>query len=736
MIQLIINCFIFELQYLKIFTLIITKKIDFFVKDSLQSYSDSKKQGCFLMKTKSQYSDWNNQIAKYFFNSSKARMRVWFSVEQEIINKIAKAKNVDPNDFIKAVKKGPDCIHRPKQTICSRASAIFQEWRKNKENFEYPPYIAYLALFVLAVNHGDSDNFSEGDYYGRLRDMIGGTHLSTNHFKNTIDLWDDLENWSQEDKSGNFGEFHNDTFGKNFYIGIPSYQVVLRTDDKNGLFKIFQKMGWDSESNPTEEEILRALKNNEKLLSSKTAKRIKKGKTDFLSILPDRVLEELREYDDEKQTDDQNQTNYKRGFIEICLSIDETAQEAKFYFRCKRKSGLPEEKFILESNGLKWETIASLPHISQKIENFNIIDSLEEDFCMKSGKYKFYYRGSKYKVFTENKLGARDWISGQRYSLNKLFYLLVHNSLFDKVQKWGELECDEFHKMDFDGLPEKWHLVQIKGVKGDKWIKKDIPALSIDKKLRIKFEDGIRISKGSKFFNFAPPKVIVTGGAKQISALEYSIGDHQSAPLILSQKEENVFCLPKDAPCGEKITIKVSKDEIEGGELDSSLKSLMLVETRLKRIPFYLDTYVDCFGNFTQLKQKDPDESNASEALYFKGAYCYGLKNGNYPRLTNNKRRVYILGNVPGEIINYPQEAWPKWKPVWMLEFKTWKKVTAYLIGEIKQKDLLNNKEQNFSKEKIKMWKKISWNNRKQIKLNSKEQKKQWKNWVEEARNV
>lgn len=683
------------------------------------------------------YIKWNNEIAKCFFNPEKAGMRVWFSIEQELINKIAQKNSVDPNDFIKAIKQGPDWINRPGQTICSKASAVFKDWR-DKGPFEYPPYIAYLALFVLAVNHRENGSFSEGDYYGRLNALVDGS-LSTSHFKPTLPLWDDLENWSQRDKNGDFGEFYNDTVGKDFYVGIPSYQVVLRTEDKSGLSKIFWQMGWDSESNPTEEEVLSSLKGNTNLLSNKTSRRIERGEADFLSILTDRILEELREYnEDEEQPDNKNQESYKRGSIETCLEIDETAQKAEFYFRCKKKTGLPEEKIILKNNGSEWETLASSSNISQKIENFNI-DPLEKDLSVQAGKYNFFYKGSKYKVFTPaDKLELSDWISGQRYSPGKPFYLAVHNSLSSKVQQWGKLECDKWQKLDFDGVPEKWHLFKISGVNGDKRIKQDIPALSIDTKLRIKLVNGIRPSEGNKFFNFAPPKIYITGGVKQISNLEYSTSNHEQTPLIPSQKEINVFYLPKKILYGEKITIEISKNELESKKLESRPKHLMLVENRLKKFSNYSDNWgIDCFGNFTQLLHKNLDESTTSKTLYFKGAYCQGLKSNNYPRLPDiplsSTKRIYIVGNTPGEIIIWPQESWPEWKPVWMLQFKTWKKATAYLIGEPEKQNLSANKKQAFSKEKIKMWKKVSWNNRKRIKSNS---KKQWKIWTERAKNV
>ena len=455
------------------------------------------------------YIDWNNEIAKHFFLAEKAGTRVWFSVEKELIEQIARQNDTDFSSFIEAVKKGPNWINRSGQTLCSKATAIFSKWQQDKKPYKYPPYIAYLALFVLAVNHGDSEDFSEGDYYGRLNNLVG-ENISTTHFKPTLSLWDDLENWSQRDKQGAWGEFHNDTIGNKFYVGIPLYQVILSIEDKKKLSEIFWKMGWDSNSNPTEEEIISALKIHKTRLSNRTSKRVDKGSVDFLLILTSRIREELSIYDQE-QIEDQDRESDKRGSIEICMDIDKPTEQAGFYFRCKRKAGLPEDSFTLQHADSSWKVSPSSSNISNPVEKFNI-DDWQKDFVAQAGQYQFYYKGEKYKIFTSgDKLELRGWISGQNHSLNKPFYLTVHNSLLDKVQKWGSKECDQCQQLDFNGLPKDWHLFEIKGINGDKWIKQDIPALAIDKKPRIHFEGGIRLSKGNRFFNFAPPKIQITG---------------------------------------------------------------------------------------------------------------------------------------------------------------------------------------------------------------------------------
>ena len=684
------------------------------------------------------YLDWNDKIAKHFFNPDKSGIRVWFSVERELIDEIAKKNGVNFENFIEAVKKGPDCINRPNQGICSKASAIHKNWRER--SFEYPPYIAYLALFVLAVNHdGDNEGFSENNYYGRLKDMVK-ENLTTTYFQKTVDLWDDLETWSLKDKKSNFGEFRNDTVGKKFYVGIPQYQAVLKIEDKKKLPDIFWKMGWDSDSNPTEQEILQALKKHQQSLSNQTSNRIERGKPDFLSILTDRVLEELRDYDENEQLTEDDEASTKRGTIEICLDIDTTAQSADFYFRCKRKSGLPEETFTLKHKNSQWEVDPSSSiFLSQKIKDLNV-ENWEKDFSAISGKYAFHYKGEKYKIFTPaDQLDARGWISGQRFLPSKLFYLAVHNSLADKVRKWGQSECDKCYALDdIEGLSREWRLFEIEGVKGDKLIKSIIPALSIDQKQRIQFKGGIRLKRGNQFFNFAPPKIFITEGIEQPKNLYWFKGNELKEPLIPSNQDKHIFSLPKHIPIEEWITVSTQKIESKEKENEFS-KKLMLVKPRLKQFSDYSKGLkLNNFGGFNSNRETSKEDFVFNKP-YLQGAYGSNLKSvesfQRLPHIPLSEKGGYLIGNRVGEIIVWPKEPFPdSWAPFWIIEYQSWKKFKAHFIG-CRESFASKSSFQNPTKEKIQLWRKIIWHYRKRIKPNTKYEKK-WKFFLKEVKDV
>ena len=237
------------------------------------------------------YIEWNKKIAERFFGENKAGERVLLAVTRETIEDIARENDTTFADFIDAVKKG----HKIKQNnqrdrICVIARDTYNTW-KNQE-LTYPIYVAYLALFVLAVTHGDSDDFSANNYYGRLRNLLDEGNKTGQYpsFDKMLELWDALERWSKK-KNGNYGEFHCEICGQHIHVGIPIYQVVLPTDDiEKNLPKIFAKMAWDCDSRPTDAEIDHALERYKHELNNRTTKRIDHGSSEFVTILRQKFL--------------------------------------------------------------------------------------------------------------------------------------------------------------------------------------------------------------------------------------------------------------------------------------------------------------------------------------------------------------------------------------------------------------------------------------------------------------
>ncbi len=94
------------------------------------------------------FEEWNDVLARRFFNSGQAGKRVYLHTTKELLVELS-SSNTGVDDFIAVIKLGPAQIRNGE--MCSRAIAVAKNWRAS--GVQYPPYIAYLCLFALAASH-------------------------------------------------------------------------------------------------------------------------------------------------------------------------------------------------------------------------------------------------------------------------------------------------------------------------------------------------------------------------------------------------------------------------------------------------------------------------------------------------------------------------------------------------------------------------------------------------------
>src|SRR5688572_17515244 len=105
------------------------------------------------------YIKWNNLIASYFFNERMEGQEVLLFVDEALINEIGSKIGKDINHFISSLIEGPPWVNARSNTgICRKALLTYGNWR-SRNKLKYPPYIGYLALFVLA-GYVDDENYS------------------------------------------------------------------------------------------------------------------------------------------------------------------------------------------------------------------------------------------------------------------------------------------------------------------------------------------------------------------------------------------------------------------------------------------------------------------------------------------------------------------------------------------------------------------------------------------------
>jgi len=129
--------------------------------------------------TGTDYLAWNDALARHFFSPEVAGRPVYLFVTDDVLSQVGRVFGGGPEDFLQAIRAGPAGATRA--THCQRARQIGAGWRA--KNFQYPPYLAYLGLFVLAGGH--EGNFDPRSYYPRLWELLGeqgaGTPPSFEH---------------------------------------------------------------------------------------------------------------------------------------------------------------------------------------------------------------------------------------------------------------------------------------------------------------------------------------------------------------------------------------------------------------------------------------------------------------------------------------------------------------------------------------------------------------------------
>ena len=89
------------------------------------------------------YSQWNDLIAKYYFNEEMAGREVLLFANSDLIESLGKPHEADFSDFIRKLKNGPFYVPEHYKDIYQMAYKTYKYWKRN--NSSYPPYIAYLV---------------------------------------------------------------------------------------------------------------------------------------------------------------------------------------------------------------------------------------------------------------------------------------------------------------------------------------------------------------------------------------------------------------------------------------------------------------------------------------------------------------------------------------------------------------------------------------------------------------
>lgn len=625
------------------------------------------------------YLAWNDAIGVRFFNPDRSAVRVFLYVTTDVVTEVGASHNVDIDDFIVAVKTGPPWNSRQGRGICQQALQALDNWRTRA--LEYPPYLGYLALFVLAdtVDVG----FARHAYYPGFRSLLGedpeaGMYPSFNHMHS---LWDDLAVWSNHDKQGDWGIFDADIVGEWMHVGLPRAQTILTDRERDNLPLAFADNGLDPYSPPSDREITYLLTDDpHHYLRPHTKELLNSNKENDSSIraaLIEALLDELEHWDESvpAQPDKVEQTHISMGNLRLAMVLDRTARTARFSLRCRSNREYPDEGLQLIEEGIQkplycyedwqgWSTPLSvseaLPNIfdSSRLDWLNGLSLVDREHAWKTTLSKRSVRV----MVSATLFGFDGFIEHNQIPRDKSIFMLAHDNHSEMLQKWGDECCEGFSEIDLiSGLPSGWRLYSIDRVNSDAIIRDVFPLLTFPTVLRIHFRGGLKV-RGNRYFNFALPQVEVIG---MVDGVTVFCNDHR----LDHNPETGIFTIP-DTLRANRLIVEVRRDN-----KCIRKKSLYALDTTEWRdaVP---TMYLDKFG------QRTSDE--AEETCV--GPIVHGATSADYnPEVflpPTAGRRVYFVGRNPGEIVECPNETIPDdWLPVWAILTQRRGKGTAVYCG-------------------------------------------------------
>lgn len=612
------------------------------------------------------YLDWNNAIAEHFFRPDFAGRRVHLYVAEETVERIGKLHDCGPEDFVEAVKKGYG-IARGKN-ICEAASTWVEgrDWRQLE--FEYPPYIAYLAFFVYAAGRGKEGEYHTNAYYRRLNDLIEDMpsqegEVGSPEFARVDQVWEDLERWTTEDQEGKLGYFLVHRTGLGRHVGIPVAQALLTEWERYELERIFARAGMDPSNPPSQKKLASLVQaKGRDTLRPATMRRLKgDGAPGLHEVLLETITETLEEWDgtysetlDSPEGEEAEKTRYGKVFL--CLDLSPFGDLDEVQARCKTNRAFPEEGFELAGDG-KGDTLTCEERFgnwSTPIRNASgILDASSLDWTNGSTlrdedqNWVFKLSPSPVRVFVEGGLseGLPRFVETEQLPLGERIFVAVKGEKAEVVEEWGEKHCTDFRPLGSKGLPVGWKLYEIGSVQSDRIVRNHFDKMALSTGVRLSLRGGITLSRRSEYFSFAPPKARV----RSREPVDVYCNDE-----LLEKGKQSVTCeLPEHLLSERALSIEVCRDR------EVLRKRRLFLHDQFDETTVTPEKYLNKFGI-------------AGEGGGVGGAVVNERATGEFNLNTFTRlpsfdaKRVFLLGRKPGQVVKWPQESLPNdWQAVW-----------------------------------------------------------------------
>jgi len=418
------------------------------------------------------YLEWNNSIARHFFNPDHAGKDIQlFITKQEIIN-LAKGNFKETSDkeiwidFLRKLKFGlPGSGEFP--DIFDKALHSFHFWKRlvpkkaiGDSDIRYPTYISYLVFTVLPLIEIQGD-YNANNYYDRLDDFIKENNLTQinkgselqnlrGKLKGIDNLWNDLSNWANEIKNGELGIFKSIVFTHTTwrFVGKPFSQCVLTPKAIRKLPDFFYVSGLTPKTFYQDEIFKNHLvRNGLTILGLKPSiiELIKKGNKDEIgqSII-ETVKTEFNEWTGEEHEivlkDGTEKKIRKNTVVPLKLQFKtnedgEIAISFRAYYTTEPPPELKFDEFDDIYENEKWSRTLRRP-FKESFELKDVNNKWKAVFDSKN--IRLLIRGGYFQ------LGSDFWIETEKLSRVEEIYLLCKDNIKDSIKEWCQNCCSDF----------------------------------------------------------------------------------------------------------------------------------------------------------------------------------------------------------------------------------------------------------------------------------------------------
>ncbi len=614
--------------------------------------------------------EWNDAIARELFNETKEGERVFLFCTQDFLENVANKNNSSLNDFLDTVRRGHERYKN--LSFLQQAKKVSEEWKRDIDNYEYPPFIIFMAFLIYAEV---AEEGHPGAYWPKPEKLLQKKIGSKREI--VEELFDLLELWSIENDE-KYGWFKTYRQGQHRNVGLIIGQVFFTQDDLLNLPEIFSKAQFNPEFPPPEIELIEKTRvKGAQLLHARTIRTLQDcagNANKFVKEIVVEVLQDaLAEWDGYAIVD--QETLPPSSTLVLSAELNRMNRNLKFSLRAKspveiREEGIVitnslNESFLVENlrNGYSKKVLSASTHLEYQP---NIKGDESKEVFQDEQSYKFILHHKKVRIFLDRVENINGLTEISAVPENRDFYILIDSKLSDDLLGFEDQFKNGLKKIDFNhDASENWHLYRTDGLLEDSRTKILHSSLSFLSQPKPKWVEGLRAQGRNDFHCFAKPKLFLPDNySNNLVFIKTSQGNRE----LNQTSNSNTFELPKDLSTDEKLDVVILSES--GDQIDETLTSIKLVENPtwppLEQKRIHLNSEGQKTGLETSYFVCGPEVSKDLINHDFNPTMVSSLF---------KLKKAKLLGNSPHKFIEHDHNARkhekdpldPNWSPVWAI---------------------------------------------------------------------